>query len=136
MRGFNLYLAALLVLLAASASAQTAQVAPHASKTLQYQYTSDVNGVTLWVDMKASPGFIQYDGFTCRPMAIWQVHQVYPLPTATNRTQPAFSLHATCSLGGAAFDLIETGYAYWGGYGLSAGVYYYFQSGTITQSTY
>lgn len=136
MRGFNLYLAALLVLLAASASAQTAQIAPHASKTLQYQYSADVAGETLFIDMNASPGFIQYDGLTCSPMATWQVHQVYPLPSATNRTQPSFSLQATCKLAGIEFDLIETGFAYWGGTGRTTGVYYFVQSGTITETTY
>jgi hypothetical protein len=119
----------------AFAASQTAQISPHASKTLTYQYTSDVNGVTLWIDTNASPGFIQYDGFTCSPVSVWKVNQVYPLPTATHRTQPAFSLQASCTSNGLTFSVVETGYAYWGGYGRTAGVYYFVQSGTITKST-
>lgn len=135
MRKFVFYTVALLLIMTASLSAQTAQVAPHASKTLSYQYTSDTAGKSLFIDTNSSPGFIQYDGYTCSPMATWQVHQVYPLPTSTNRTQPAFSLHATCSIGSFAFDMVETGHAYWGGYGRTAGVYYFFETGTITQFT-
>lgn len=123
-----------LIFLAVSAFAQTpAQIAPHASRTLQYQYTADTDGVTLWIDNNGSPnGFIQYDGLTCSPISVWKAAQVYPLPTATNRTKPAFSLHASCTANGLTFDVIESGYAYWGGYGRTAGVYYFTEGGTIT----
>lgn len=131
----RIIVAILMACVAAIASAQTAQIAPHASKTLQYQYTSDTNGVTLWIDKNSTSPFIQYVGVTCNPIGTWQVRQVYPLPTSTNRTQPAFSLQTSCTANGMTFSVVETGYAYWGGSGRSAGVYYFVQSGTITKST-
>lgn len=119
------------------AAAQTSQIAAHASHTLSYQYTADVSGVTLWIDNNGAPnGFIQYDGLTCTPISTWELNQTYPLPSSTNRTQPAFSLHVVCTtktLPTFTFDVIETGFAYWGGYGRTAGVYYFVQNGTITQ---
>lgn len=121
----------LLLLLAVSTFtfAQTADVPPLVTKNLQYQYVSGL----MFVD---DPSFIQFNGYTCKSITQW-IREVYgALPTATNHTQPKFSLNATCDDGVVRFDLIETGYVIWGGYGRTAAPYFHVEKGSIVEMVY